>query len=253
LASGDEKQPEHKPPYIDESLVINTRLNEIQREQREEKEEQRKFQRDQLRFNKVLAWFTGLLFLTSAVSDLLLLRQTSIGKESADAARKSADTAAAVFKLTYRPRLKFVGITPAVQSYVNGELRTQSDNGRLRVTIDLPNLGPYSARNVRFFKYDNVSARDRITKLAYEELLGEPKLIPPKAEGGFSSSMTIVGKKVITPTELTGLQNGTLWATFSILITYDDDFEQQIHHAEYCDLFTLQPYNDICPWPVQND
>jgi hypothetical protein len=64
--------------------------------------------------------------------------------------------------------------------------------------------------------------------------------------------MIITGQKVLTASELSGLQDGTLYATFSILVTYDDDFGEA-HHAEYCGLFTLQPYNDICPWPVRND
>ena len=53
--------------------------------------------------------------------------------------------------------------------------------------------------------------------------------------------------------ELDGLIKGTLRATFSVLIVYDDDLGKETHHVEYCDVFTLQPYNDICPWPVRSD
>ncbi len=135
---------------------------------------------------------------------------------------------------------------------VNGKLHTELDKGRLRVSIDVPNMGPFPARNVRFFRYDTVTPRDQIAKRPYQtELLGEPKTIYPKVEGG-SSGMAITGQKVISPEDLEGLKVGTLWATFSILIVYDDDFGDT-HHTEYCDIFTLQPYNDICPWPVQND
>jgi hypothetical protein len=114
-----------------------------------------------------------------------------------------------------------------------------------------------SVRSLRetcgFLRYENISPRDQVKKLEYGvELLSEPKLIPPKVEGGWNSQMIITGQKVLTAVELDGLHSGKLWTTFSILVTYDDDFGDT-HHAEYCGLFTLQPQNDICPWPVRND
>jgi hypothetical protein len=84
------------------------------------------------------------------------------------------------------------------------------------------------------------------------ELYGEPKTILPKAEFG-ATELTLAGQTVLTKDELAGLKDGTMYATFSILITYDDDFGKETHHAEFCGLFTLKPHNDICPWPVQND
>ena len=77
------------------------------------------------------------------------------------------------------------------------------------------------------------------------------KAIPPKVEN-YNAGMIIVGTEMVTQAEIRGLQNGVLWATFSILVQYDDDFGIA-HHTEYCDLFNLTPHNDICPWPVQND
>jgi hypothetical protein len=168
------------------------------------------------------------------------------------ATQKAAETARDTFRLTYRPRLKILGLTQD-QAMVDGKVQTNLDKGRLRVRIDVPNTGPFPARNVRFFRYDDVSTLDHIMKHRYgDELLGEPKLIPPRADGGWSSEMTITGEKALAPEEVAGLQRGTLYATFSILIAYDDDFGET-HHAEYCGLFTLQPYNDICPWSVRND
>jgi hypothetical protein len=56
--------------------------------------------------------------------------------------------------------------------------------------------GPFDARNVQFFRYDNVSTRDRVTRRSYGEALrGEPSLIPPKAEGNYSSTMIIDGER----------------------------------------------------------
>lgn len=178
-------------------------------------------------------------------------RATTATEKAAAAADKAATAAENTFKLTNRPRLKILGIT-ANQAMVNGKLVTYLDNGRLTVRLDLANMGPFDARNVRFYDYDAVSKRDQVTQHPYVELYGEPKTILPKVESG-ATGMTIAGQTVLTKDELAGLKDGTLYATFSILITYDDDFGKETHHAEFCGLFTLKPYNDICPWPVQND
>jgi hypothetical protein len=164
--------------------------------------------------------------------------------------QKSADSADRTMKVAYRPRLLLIGIDPRVKSSPAG-IEPALDQQRLTVQIILPNTGPFSARNVRFFRYSNVSARDQIKKGIYEELFGELKAIPPKVEN-YNPGMVIVGTKTVTDSEIRELKSGTLWATFSILVQYDDDFGIT-HHTEYCDLFTLQPYNDICPWPVRND
>jgi hypothetical protein len=93
LPDHEEKHPESHPPYVDGSLVINTRLNEIERRQREEEKEEREYKRRQLRFNRWTVIFTGLLFLTSTVSSVVLIRQTKASKQSADAATSAAKTA----------------------------------------------------------------------------------------------------------------------------------------------------------------
>src|SRR5580704_15176634 len=79
MSQGEPRDPGKKPPYaVDESLVINTRLNEIERQQREEKAEERQYKSRQLITNRLVAIFTGLLFFTSVVSDVILIRQTAI-------------------------------------------------------------------------------------------------------------------------------------------------------------------------------
>ena len=88
-----EHHSETKPPYIDEGLVINTRLSEVERQQREDKEADKKHNRSQLITNQLLAVFTGFLFVTSVISDTILFRQTKATKESADAAKSAAETA----------------------------------------------------------------------------------------------------------------------------------------------------------------
>ena len=77
-----------QPPYVgDEGLLINTRLNALE-------EEERQYKRRQLQINNRIALFTLLLVATSAVSDIILIRQTAATKESADAAASTARTAA---------------------------------------------------------------------------------------------------------------------------------------------------------------
>src|SRR5438874_8471211 len=103
MSDQKEQYPDKKPPYFDESLIINTRLSEIERQQNEDKKEQQKYNRSQLRFNKLLTTFTGLLFVTSAISDVLMWRYVNITKQSADAATSAADTASHQLELTERP------------------------------------------------------------------------------------------------------------------------------------------------------
>lgn len=74
------------PPSVDESLIINTRITQLEKEEKE-------YKRRQLRTNNLMALFTGLLFLTSVVSDIILIRQTAASKQSADAATKAAQIA----------------------------------------------------------------------------------------------------------------------------------------------------------------
>jgi hypothetical protein len=96
VSNPEERDRQQKPPYLDPALIVDTRLREIERQQAEEKGQQQEYNRKQLRFNGLLVLFTGLLFLTSIGSDFLLLRQTSISKESANAAKSAADTAQGV-------------------------------------------------------------------------------------------------------------------------------------------------------------
>ncbi|MGO9095299.1 MAG: hypothetical protein ACLQGV_08750 [Bryobacteraceae bacterium] len=95
MSSREEQHREEQPPYLaDDSLLINSRLGEIERQQTEEKKSQREYNKQQLRFNKLLVLFTALLFLTSVVSNFLTFRYVGLTKRSAEAATSAADTAA---------------------------------------------------------------------------------------------------------------------------------------------------------------
>ena len=85
---------QHPRPYGgDEGLVINTRLLDIEREQAEQKKRDAEYKNRQLRFDKLVAYFTGGLVLVTAISNGLMLYQTRISKLSADAATLSAQQA----------------------------------------------------------------------------------------------------------------------------------------------------------------
>jgi hypothetical protein len=93
VSDREEHERKQQPPYLDPSLLINTRLSEVERQQSEDRAEEKKHKSDQLAINKSLAIFTGLLFITSVVSDCILLYQTNITKESVNAAKAAADAA----------------------------------------------------------------------------------------------------------------------------------------------------------------
>ena len=93
LPPQEPQNPEHHPPGINESFRLNARLDEIERHQREEQKEEREYKRRQLRFDGLMVLFTCLLFLTSAVSNLIMLSQTRAAIRSADAAAVAAKTA----------------------------------------------------------------------------------------------------------------------------------------------------------------
>jgi hypothetical protein len=88
-------------PY-DDSLLINSRLKDVERQQREDKEADRRHNRSQLITNRSIAGFTFLLFVTSAVSDFVLIRQTLIAQQSANAATIAANAAKTSADLTKR-------------------------------------------------------------------------------------------------------------------------------------------------------
>jgi len=134
----EEDRRERKLPYIDEGLIINTRLNELERQQREEKEEDRRYKARQLGFNLLLVIFTSLLFITSLTSDLILIRQTGSIKTSAEAARSAAGTASSALGLDQRAWI--VAKYPAIQLH-EGE--------RLNVPLTLENIGKTLARRVK--------------------------------------------------------------------------------------------------------
>jgi hypothetical protein len=93
VSNPEDYKREQQPPYLDPSLVIDTRLADIERQNREDKTEAKKHNRSQRATNWLLTLFTGLLFVTSFASNIFLWQQTALTKKSADAAKSAAKTA----------------------------------------------------------------------------------------------------------------------------------------------------------------
>jgi len=149
VSNFEEHQREQQPAFIDPSLVINTRLSEIERQQSEEKAEAKKHARSQRTTNWLLTAFTGLLFVTSCISDVLLLHQTSISKESADAAKSAANTASQQVKLM-RQQLESQQAA-VIRITVNASQVIEAGNPiplATRVDIGLRNVGHSIASNI---------------------------------------------------------------------------------------------------------
>src|SRR5207237_7729029 len=100
--NAEDHNREQKPPYLDPALIIDTRLADIERQNREDKAEAKKHNRGQRATNWLLTLFTGLLFITSIASNILLWRQTALTKDSADAAKSAAKTASDTLDETKR-------------------------------------------------------------------------------------------------------------------------------------------------------
>jgi hypothetical protein len=84
----------------DEALIIRIedRISELETEQKAEKQETKQQAKRQLRYNFSLMIFTGLLFITSVVANLMTYWQARIAGRSADAATSAALTAEAALR-----------------------------------------------------------------------------------------------------------------------------------------------------------
>ena len=133
--------PERAAPPTEAIVVINARLDAIERQQRQDEEEERRHNLSQLRVNKTIAIFTGLLFVTSVVSDIFLLLQSSIGRDSAQAAKSAAQTASDGLMLQNRPWVK-------IKHRIISPLTFTVDVARMKLVDTLENIGPTVAVNV---------------------------------------------------------------------------------------------------------
>jgi hypothetical protein len=89
----DEKPANKQSPPIDDSLIINTRLIALEREQAEEKKRDAAYKTRQLLFNGLTVLFTFCLVVTNVIYDAFTLDIARQAKTSADAAKSAAETA----------------------------------------------------------------------------------------------------------------------------------------------------------------
>ena len=147
------------------------------------------------------------------------------------------------------PRLTIMNITPSSPNNIPNFI----DNGRLHVSFSSPNYGGSPAKSLVVKEFDSVTSWKDAKRLNYGQPRWEyPQIVFATTVGVPGYGMN--GEHILTEDEIKGLQLHTLVATFSVLIEYRDDFGD-VHHAEYCDQFTFNPYvwNQPCPWPIQND
>jgi len=167
------------------------------------------------------------------------------------ATQKAAEIASDTLKISYRPRIVINGLTTQPDPL---------DQERLACSLGVLNTGPVAARNVRFFRFQNISTLKDAKKMPYQETFEYPKMI--QQTNGQPIGFGIYGTSPLSDMELKSLQrqntqvsDAQMLATFSVLIQYDDDFSEASHHTESCIMFTLPPnqYWVSCPWNTQLD
>lgn len=78
MSENIQSNPDSNAPPNESLRTINARIDEIERRQRKDEEDERSHNLNQLRVNTTIAIFTALLFVTSALSVVYLIRQTGI-------------------------------------------------------------------------------------------------------------------------------------------------------------------------------
>jgi len=200
----------HNRPYVDESLVINSRLSEIERQQREDKAEQRKHERSQRNTNRWMVIFTGLLFITSVASDIVLERQTDLNKQNTALLERQLEEANSA-SIYIRP-LHLVSL------------------GNVSVTIY--NLGHYAATNIQLTL--TVSLREfpsnRLIVVFPEMHKTVPRIGPPV---GWDADPLAVNRGnmfewpasyPLSVNNKAGLQAGTMAVTAALFYSFNNGF-----------------------------
>lgn len=93
MADQAQDDAENKFCHENGALLIETRVEALEREEGEQKKRDNEYKERQLRINKRLMFFTGLLFVTSLISDGIFIYQSRVFKKAAEAAKKSAEIA----------------------------------------------------------------------------------------------------------------------------------------------------------------
>jgi hypothetical protein len=167
-------------------------------------------------------------------------KQTPAITQSANAAKSAAQTADNSMKLAYGPRFA-----------VTSGIRCEVDNREmLKISFDFVNNGATNITNVRVYKFSAVGPPRNRPVVRYVEDGTYPKVIIPNKPDGWA----YYGDRPLSKSEISDLQSGKLWATFSVLWTYSDIFGDS-HNSEACAQFTVAPHAwwVYCPWASKSD
>ena len=93
MAKDEEATPEKKPSDEKESIIIEGKIEQLEREQANAKKRDEEYKERQLRYNRLLVWFTGGLLFASLVSNGIYVYLALAAKQSADAAQESSAAA----------------------------------------------------------------------------------------------------------------------------------------------------------------
>ena len=176
--------------------------------------------------------------------------QTIAASEAAGAAKSAAVTADNSLKQAFRPRIALT--SP----------RASITDGKLSLGLQAVNYGTTSARNIVWQQATELGVPEKLYRLRYKPSKGiletsYPKEIPP---GNVVTSPSPIdlgfyADKNLLQQQIDELVSEKVWATFSVLVTYEDDFGLT-HHAETC----VQSCGKAggmrwryCPWSARND
>lgn len=101
MSDHDQGDREKKIPYEGEAILLNSRIEDLEREQKDEKRRDEGYKNLQLQTNKRLAWFTGGLLVTSFIANLIYLDLAIISRRNSEAAQESAAAAKLAAETTY--------------------------------------------------------------------------------------------------------------------------------------------------------
>lgn len=209
--------PKPKPP-IDESLVINTRLNQIEKEER-------KYKRRQVRTNNLMVLFTGLLFVTSVASDSILVWQTSVTRRSADAAERSSKLTE---NLTKNENAAWFSVDVVPQGMFSAD-----DVALGGVRIRFRNMGKAFANRL------NGTAKVTFESFPGGTVIRSQPMSIPESQVRANDTKILYFKKVFTATDIPMLESDAATMRATADFSYEDGFGDRVH-SSICKLYFVR-------------
>ena len=236
LPEHEEHSSDKRPQYGDESLVINTRLDDLEREQNEEKKRDEDHKRRQLRFNRFTVIFTGVLVFATIAYDCVTGYIAYQAKLSADAAKSAANTAALSLNITQR-------------AYVFPEAASWAADGKA-VNVFIRNSGVSPAINA--------TVQAQLTtfggKYDVDSMVNEHNLPPPGSIGTIAAGSIVRTQNLFRgadgKTAIVGTKKGFVSAYIYGIITYGDIFGK-LYHPRFCFTYNTRDGGFVTCGPVK--